>query len=46
MEKFIKKVSLKLIEFMLPWVATVITALPYSDSRSRFLDRLITMVEE
>jgi hypothetical protein len=39
-------VKKKLIKFLLPWIATIISALPYSDQRSRFLDRLIVLVEE
>jgi hypothetical protein len=36
----------KLARWLLAWVATVITALPYKESRSRFLDRLIALVGE
>jgi hypothetical protein len=36
----------KLAKWLLAWIATVITALPYSDSRSHILDRLVTLAEE
>jgi hypothetical protein len=35
----------KIAKWLLAWVAAVITVLPYSDSRSRFLDRLIAAAE-
>ncbi|MFA5904635.1 MAG: hypothetical protein WC836_11935 [Desulfobacula sp.] len=33
------------VKFALPWIATVITALPYNQKRSLFLDRLTVFVE-
>jgi hypothetical protein len=45
MKNFIKRANLKLIKWLLPWIASVITALPYSDQRSRFLDRLLVIAE-
>jgi hypothetical protein len=41
----VSDVKKKLIKFLLPWIATIISALPYSDQRSLFLDRLLDFVE-
>jgi hypothetical protein len=43
--KNIKRINLQLIKRLLPWIAAVVTELPYSNQRSRFLDRLIDFVE-
>lgn len=45
MKNIINRVNLILIKSLLPWVAAVVTALPYSDKRSRFLDRLLYLLE-
>ena len=45
MKTIIKRMNPKLVKWFLPWIATVITALPYSDIRSMFLDRLISLSE-
>jgi len=46
MENLFKQINPKLVKMLLPWIATMITALPYSDSRSHFLDRLVALIEE
>ena len=45
MKKFSKLAYQNAIKLILPWVATAVTALPYSDRKSRFLDRLTDFVE-
>ena len=46
MKKFIKLAYFNSIKWFFPWIAMAVTALPYSDSRSLFLGRLIALVEE
>jgi len=36
---------IKFIGVLLPWIATVVTALPFSSKRSRFFDRLVDFCE-
>jgi hypothetical protein len=36
----------KIVKWLPVWFATVITVLPYNESRSRFLDRLIILAKE
>jgi len=36
MKTTIKRMNPKLVKWFLPWVATLITAVPYSDCLSRF----------
>lgn len=43
--KMTKRLLNKLVKMLLPWVATVVTALPHTTTTSRFLDRLIVWSE-
>jgi hypothetical protein len=39
------KIKKNSIAFLLPWIATIVTAVPYNDRASRFLDRLVCKAE-
>jgi len=41
----LRKLFCIIIKFSLPWIATIITSLPYNDRTSRFLDRLQVLSE-
>ena len=43
--QIIRRINLKVIKCLLPWIATVITTLPYSDQRSLLLDWLLVISE-
>ena len=39
------KIKSQVIKTLLPWIASIITSLPYNNRTSRFLDRLIWISE-
>ena len=45
MKDFFKRIKLKMAKWVLPWIASVVTSLPYTDKRSLFIDRLIVLSE-
>jgi len=45
MKKIIKLAYLNFIKWLLPWISSVVTALPYTDKRSLFLDRFVYLLE-
>ena len=42
----LRKIYIRIVRVSLPYLAAIITRLPYTPKRSRFLDRLVVLSEE
>ena len=40
-----KQILTRFVRYVLPWIAVIVTKMPYSKSASRFLDKLTVIAE-